>query len=123
MTQTNYPMKAWHLEHAEKAIVRFVIGLSEDASEFEKRNYKKLRTVNGCIKDIEYDMRHGVGKREISEIIHKIERKKKYICIRSDQQAMTRLQELKDLLSGISRAEERLAWYRYAYKEKVKQAS
>jgi hypothetical protein len=41
-------MKAWHLEHAEKAIVRFVVGLSEDASEFEKRNYKKYRTVNGC---------------------------------------------------------------------------
>ena len=115
-------MKAWHLEHAEKAIVRFAIGPSDDASEFEKRNYKKYRTVAGCIRDIEYDMRHGVQKCEIMQFISKVERKKKYVPIRSDPGAMTRLQELKDLLSGISKEEERLAWHRYAYKEKMKQS-
>jgi hypothetical protein len=116
-------MEIWHLDHAEKAIVRFAIGLSDDASEFEKRNYKKYRTVTGCLSDIEYDIRHGVQKYEIMEIISQVERKKKYVCIRSDLGAMTRLQELKNLLSGISKEEEWLAWHRYAYTEKMKQSN
>ncbi|MGH9856311.1 MAG: hypothetical protein ACRD4B_00570 [Acidobacteriota bacterium] len=113
-------MKGWHLEHAEKAIVRFAVGLSEDASEFEKRNYRKYGTVAGCIRQIGYDMHHGVQKREIMEIIRKIRRNKKYAKIRSNPEAMMRLEELKDKLSGISKEEERHAWHRHAYREKVK---
>ena len=113
-------MKGWHLEHAEKAIVRFAVGLSVDASKFERRNYKKYRTVAGCIRQIEYDMHHGVQKREIIEIISKMGQYKKYASIRSDPEAMIRLQELEDLLSGISKEEERLAWHQHAYKEKGK---
>jgi len=29
---TVYPLKGWHLKHAEEAIVRFAVGLAEDAS-------------------------------------------------------------------------------------------
>lgn len=119
---TNYPMKGWHREHAERTIVRFAIGLSEDASEFEKRNYRKYGTLAACIRQIEYDMHHGVQKREVMEIIRKIGRNKKYASIKSDREAMARLQELRDLLSGISKEEERLAWHQHAYKEKVKNA-
>jgi hypothetical protein len=35
---------------------------------------------------------------------------------------MKRLDELSDLLAGISKEEERLAWHQHAYKEKVKKA-
>jgi hypothetical protein len=116
----NYPLKGWHLEHTEKAIVRFAMGLSEDASEFEKRNYRKYGTVAGCIRQIEYDMHHGVQKREIMEIIRKIGRNKKYASISSDPEAMMRLKELKDQLSGASNVEDRLAWHQHAYREKGK---
>ena len=101
-------MKGWHLKHAE------------DASGFGKRNYKKYGSVTRCIRQIEYDMHHGAQKREIVEIIRKIGRSKKYANIRSDPEAMGRLEELKDMLSGISKEEERLAWHQHAYKEKVK---
>jgi hypothetical protein len=57
-------MKGWQLEQAEKAIVHFAVGLSEDASDFERRNYRKYGTVAGCIKQIEYDMQHGVQERK-----------------------------------------------------------
>lgn len=113
-------MKEWHLEHAEKAIVRFAMGLSTDASKFERRNYRKYGTVEGCIRQLEYDMHHGVQKSEINEIIRKMRRNKKYAKMRSVPQVIIRLQGLEDLLSGISKGEERLAWYQYSYKEKVK---
>jgi hypothetical protein len=46
-------MKDWHLEHVEKVIVRYVKGVSPDASSFEKRNYKKYSTVSSCAKQID----------------------------------------------------------------------
>ena len=109
-------MKEWHREHAEKVIVRFATGLSADASDFEKRNYRKYGTVTGCVRQIEYDIHHGVQKGEIIEIIRKIRRNKKYASIRSDRKAMIRLQELGDQLSGISKEQERLAWHQYSYR-------
>ena len=61
-------MKGWHLEHAERVIASFPAGLSPDASDFERRNYyTKYGTVAGCIRQVEYDMRHGVQKREVRE--------------------------------------------------------
>ena len=116
-------MKEWHCEHAEKAIVRFVTGLLPGASEFEKRNHKKYGTLASCIRQIQYDMHHGVQKGEIIEIIRKIGRNKKYASIRSDREAMIRLHELGDLLSGISKEEERLAWHQYSYKGKFKEGT
>jgi len=113
-------MKGWHLEHAEKAIVRYTRGLPVDASEYERKNYRKYGTIAGCIRQIEYDMRHGVQKHEINKIIRKIRLNKKYAKIRSDPEARKRLDELRDLLSGISKEEERLSWHQHAYKEKVK---
>jgi hypothetical protein len=66
-------------------------------------------------------MHHGVQKREIIEIIRKIRRSKKYAAIRSNWEAMIRLHELEDLLSGISKEEERLAWHQYSYKDKIEE--
>ena len=37
----SFAMKDWHLEHVEKVIVRYVRGLSPNATSFEKRNFKK----------------------------------------------------------------------------------
>ena len=53
-------MKDWHLEHVEKVIVRYVRGLSPNATSFEKRNFKKYSTMSNCTKQIEYDKKHGV---------------------------------------------------------------
>ena len=39
-------MKDWHLEHVEKVIVRYVRGLSPNATSFEKRNFKKYSTMS-----------------------------------------------------------------------------
>lgn len=113
-------MKGWHREHAEKTIVRFVIGLSENASEYERKNYKRYGTVASCIRQLEYDMHHGVEKREIIGIISKIGRSKKYARVRSEIEARKRLQELESYLSGVSEGAERFDWIQHAYKEKVK---
>jgi hypothetical protein len=67
-------------------------------------------------------MRHDVQKREVREIICKIGQNKKYARVMSDPEAKRRLKELKDQLSGNLKEEERLAWHRHAYREKIKNA-
>jgi len=115
-----YPMKAWHREHAEKAIIKFAKGLPENASNYDRRNYKKYGTVTNCIRQLEYDMHHGVQKGEIIEIIRKIGRSKKYASIWSAPEARVRLEQLESYLSGIPESAARLDWVEHAYKERVK---
>ena len=113
-----YPMKEWHLEHAEKVIVNFARGLSANASQYEKNLYKKYGSVSGCVKQLEYDMHHGVQKDEIIQIIRKIGRSKKRTRVR-DRETKLRLEELKNYLSGV-RDPERLEWVEHAHKQKAK---
>jgi hypothetical protein len=114
----NFAMKDWHLEHVEKVVVRFAHGLSHDASSFEKRNYKKYGTITFCARQIEYDMKHGVGREEVMEVFRKIRLDKKYAKLRSDAGAVVRLQELEDLLSGAQKisSEDKFLWHRNAYR-------
>ncbi len=115
MKPNNFAMRDWHLEHVEKIIVRFVKGLSSDASAFEKRTHKRYGTITYCIKQIEYDMQHGVEKAEVMEILRKIRLHKKYEELRLVVDAMQRLEILEDRLSGTNKVEN-LLWYDRAYK-------
>jgi len=36
MEQNSYPMKEWHVKHMENTLLKFVTGLAEDASRWEK---------------------------------------------------------------------------------------
>ena len=62
-------MKQWHLEHVEKTIKKFVVGLSETASIWEKRQHKKYVTIANCCRQINYDLKHGVIMQEASLIM------------------------------------------------------
>lgn len=72
MKPNSFAMRYWHLEHVEKAILRYIKGLSDDASSFEKRNFKNYSNVAGCSKQIEYDMKHGVAAEEVIAVMQKI---------------------------------------------------
>ena len=64
--RNSYPLREWHIEHMQKAIVKYVAGISNDASLHQRRLYKKyggnLSNVN---KSIDLDMKHGVTKQEV----------------------------------------------------------
>ncbi|WP_228369280.1 hypothetical protein [Candidatus Nitrososphaera gargensis] len=92
--------------------------MSPDASSFEKRNYKKYGTISYCIKQIEYDMKHGVDKTEVMEILRKIRLAANYADLRQNAEAVERLERLEDQLSGAQKVEESLSWYNNAYREK-----
>lgn len=52
--------KEWHVEHKQKLIVKFVTGLSDNASSWQKRQDKKHNNLANVRKNIPYDIKHGV---------------------------------------------------------------
>jgi hypothetical protein len=100
MKPNNYAMKDWHLEHVEKVIIRFVKGISPDASSFEKRNYKKYSTVSSCAKQIEYDIKHGVTMDEVLNVVRKIGHDKQFKDLQRSPESLQRLDELERHISA-----------------------
>jgi hypothetical protein len=100
MKPNNYAMKDWHLEHVEKVIVRFVKGISPDASSFEKRNYKRYSSVSSCAKQIEYDIKHGVSIDEVLEVVRKIRHDKQFRDLQKNPESLQRLDELQRQISA-----------------------
>jgi hypothetical protein len=51
--RNSYPMREWHIEHMQKTIVKYVAGISNDASLHQRRLYKKyggnLSNVNKSV--------------------------------------------------------------------------
>lgn len=99
MKANNFAMKDWHLEHVEKVIVRFVKGISPDASSFEKRNYKKYSTVSSCAKQIEYDIKHGVTMDEVMNVVRRIRHEKQFKELQKNPESLQRLDELERQIS------------------------
>ncbi len=100
MKPNNFAMKDWHLEHVEKVIVRFVKGISPNASSFEKRNFKRYSTISNCTKQIEYDIKHGVTEEEVISLMHKIRYDEGFNELRSNPDSVQRLDELEKQFSS-----------------------
>lgn len=118
MKSNNFAMKDWHLEHTEKVVIRFAKGLSSDATAFERRNYKRYGNITQCVKQLEYDMKHGVDRSEVMDVVRRVRLLKKYAPVRSDPGAAQRLSDLEELLAGTRKVEAELLWHSYAYKPK-----
>jgi hypothetical protein len=94
MKPNNFAMRDRHLEHVEKVILSYIKGLSDDASSFEKRNFKKYSNVASYSKQIEYDMKHRVTAEEVIAAMQKIRHDDSYSEFRQIQEAVQRLEDL-----------------------------
>jgi hypothetical protein len=87
MVQNSFPMREWHVEHMEKTVVKYVKGLSENASGWEKRNHKK------------YDIKHGVSSEQVSSVFEKIRNDSSFSSLRKGNGSMERLAEIENQFS------------------------
>jgi hypothetical protein len=92
--KNSFPMKEWHVEHMEKTVVKYVKGLSETASAFEKRNHKKYGGLNHICRQIEYDVKHGVTEEEIVSLFQKVRNDSSFSELLKGDGAMQRLKEV-----------------------------
>ena len=71
--QNSYPMKEWHRENMQKRVVKYVVGLSDDATPYQKKQHKKYGgNIANLSKSINFDIRHGVTREEVLLFLDKV---------------------------------------------------
>jgi hypothetical protein len=100
--QNSYPMKEWHLENMKKTTVKYVTGLSENASSYQRRQHKKYGgKITNVQRNIDFDIRHGVTIDEVVAFLDKIRDDVSYADIRDKEgNSMERLNLLKKHFVG-----------------------
>jgi len=96
LTQNNFPMREWHVKHMESAIVKYVTGLSDNASSWEKRNHKKYGNIANVRRQIDYDIKHGATKEQALSILNKIRNHSSFSKLRKGENALSRLNEVQE---------------------------
>ncbi len=76
------PMRDWHVEHMQDTIVKYLTGLSENASRWQRRLDKKYGNLAQVTKRINYDLKHGVEKQEVLEFLERIKTDQSYSELR-----------------------------------------
>lgn len=94
LVQNSFPMKEWHVEHMQKTVVKYVKGLSDNASMWEKRNHKKYGGLANMCRQIEYDIKHGVALEQVLEMFHKVRNDSSFSELRKGAGSMERLAEV-----------------------------
>jgi hypothetical protein len=89
-------MKKWHLENMKKTIVKYVTGLSENATSYQKRQHKKYGgNLANVHRNIDFDMRHGVAIQEVLIFLDKVRNAPEFSNIREIEGSIERLDLIK----------------------------
>jgi hypothetical protein len=93
-------MREWHIEHMQKTIVKFVTELSENASSWQRKQYKKYNNIANVCRNIDYDIKHGVTNDEVLSFVDKVRNDSAYSDLQDNNVSMERLDEVKKYVIG-----------------------
>jgi len=99
MIQNNFPMAEWHLEHMEKTIAKYVTGLSNDASTWEKKQHKRYAKISIVGRQIEYDIKHGVTIDQVLNHIQMVRSHPNFLNLLKNEGSLKRLDEIEQHFS------------------------
>ena len=94
--QNNFPMKEWHVEHMEKTVLKYVTGLSESASVWEKKQHKRYAKISIVCRQIDYDIKHGVTSEQVLTLLQKIRTHSSFSDLLKNEGSLKRLDEIKE---------------------------
>jgi hypothetical protein len=94
LIQNSFPMAEWHLSHMEKTVVKYVTGLSNNASRWETRQHKRYGKISIICRQIEYDIKHGVTVEQVQMYLQKIRTHSTFLSLLMNEGALKRLNEL-----------------------------
>ena len=93
--QNSYPLKDWHFEHMQKTVVKYVSGISQYATPFEKRKYNKFSgNLTHVRRSIQFDIKHGVTGKEVTAFLDKIRNDSSFSEVRKSVGSGERLDNL-----------------------------
>ena len=75
-------MRDWHVKHMQDTILKYLTGLSENATRWQRKLDKKYGNQAQVIKRIDYDLKHGVEKQEVLAFLELIKTDESYSELR-----------------------------------------
>ena len=110
LIQNSFPMKEWHVKHMEKTVIKFITGLSVNATRWEKTQNKRYGRIMNVCRQISYDIKQGATNEQVLTLLQKIRNDPSFSNLRKNDGSMERLNELdKHFLP--SKEEKRYYWY------------
>ena len=110
MIQNSFPLREWHVKHMEKTVIKFVTGLSANATIREKMQNKRYGRLTSVCRQIGYDIKQGATTEQVLLLLQKIRNDSSFSSLRKNDGSMERLNELdKHFLP--SKEEKRYYWY------------
>jgi hypothetical protein len=103
--QNSYPMREWHLENMHKTVVKYVTGLSDNATSFQKCLHKKYSGNLGCVtRSIGFDIKHGVTKEEVITFFDRVKSEPQFSKLVDDSESKERLNSLEKYIAAAFKA-------------------
>ena len=98
MSGNSFPMKEWHIQHMEKTVIKYIKGLPENATAWEKRQHRRYGGITRVCRQINYDIKHGVTNNEIQMFLKKIDSDSSFIDLRNKEGFKKRFLEIEDFM-------------------------
>jgi hypothetical protein len=110
LIQNSFPMREWHVTHMEKTVVKFVTGLSVNATNWEKRQNKRYGRITNVCRRIEYDIKQGATYEQVILLLQKIRNDSTFSSLRDNHGSIERLDEIEKHFMP-SKQEKSYSWY------------
>ena len=94
MDSEQISMMEWHVKHLEKVVLKFVTGLAENATSWEKRMNKRYGRINNVARQINYDIKQGATYDQVLLLLQRIRNDSSYSSLRDNNGSLERLAEL-----------------------------
>jgi ABC-type Mn2+/Zn2+ transport system ATPase subunit len=79
----------------QKTILKYVSGISDDATYFQKKMHRKYNGKIGYVcRNIDFDIKHGVTRDEVIAFLDKIQNDSSFSDIRKSEGSRERIKEL-----------------------------
>ncbi|MGB7954769.1 MAG: hypothetical protein WCF23_12390 [Candidatus Nitrosopolaris sp.] len=105
--QNSFPMREWHIKHMEKIVIKFVTGLSESATNWEKRQNKRYGRISNVCRQIGYDVKQGATNEQVLLFLQKIRNDSAFSSLRKNSGSIERLDEVEKQFTP---KEKRYSW-------------
>ena len=84
------------MDHMEKIVLKFITGLSPNATAWEKKMYKRYGKLTNVCRQINYDIKQGATNDQVLLFLQKIRNDSYFSHLRAIDGSLGRLEELEN---------------------------
>ncbi|MGE5782491.1 MAG: hypothetical protein ACM31J_06490 [Nitrososphaerales archaeon] len=102
LNPNRYPMRDWHVKNMQNTIVKYLTGLPENPTRYQRMLHKRYGGLDKVCNRIRYDLKHGVKNEEIFSFFDKVKTDSDFSDLRKINGYSFRLNEIEGRFTGIT---------------------